>query len=129
MGARYERYFNAHRSGGGRHDGDECGHGRQPGAADRAVAGGQWQVADSERQCQIEFLANEQSETNGYQLVDRQRCLQSVFAAEVVGWRPAPDGIALLRADGSTLAFFSRDGDLYRNQLGADDALTLKALA
>ena len=85
---------------------------------------GQWQVADSERQCQIEFLANEQSETNGY-----QRCLQSVFAAEVVGWRPAPDGIALLRADGSTLAFFSRDGDLYRNQLGADDALTLKALA
>ena len=45
---------------------------------------GQWQVADSERQCQIEFLANEQSETNGYQLVDRQRCLQSVFAAEVV---------------------------------------------
>jgi len=27
---------------------------------------GQWQVADSERQCQIEFLANEQSETNGY---------------------------------------------------------------
>ncbi|SMP75670.1 Protease inhibitor Inh [Serratia sp. CC22-02] len=44
-------------------------------------------------------------------------------------WRPAPDGIALLRADGSTLAFFSRDGDLYRNQLGADDALTLKALA
>nr|WP_283439993.1 AprI/Inh family metalloprotease inhibitor [Serratia sp. CC22-02] len=51
---------------------------------------GQWQVADSERQCQIEFLANEQSETNGYQLVDRQRCLQSVFAAEVVGWRLAP---------------------------------------
>ena len=49
--------------------------------------------------------------------------------SEVVGWRPAPDGIALLRADGSTLAFFSRDGDLYRNQLGADDALTLKALA
>ncbi|MFN2767698.1 AprI/Inh family metalloprotease inhibitor, partial [Escherichia coli] len=81
------------------------------------------------RQCQIEFLANEQSETNGYQLVDRQRCLQSVFAAEVVGWRPAPDGIALLQADGSTLAFFSRDGDLYRNQLGAGDALTLKALA
>ncbi|AOF01747.1 MULTISPECIES: AprI/Inh family metalloprotease inhibitor [Serratia] len=90
---------------------------------------GQWQVADSERQCQIEFLASEQSETNGYQLVDRQRCLQSVFATEVAGWRPAPDGIALLREDGSTLAFFSRDGDLYRNQLGADDALTLKALA
>ncbi|HGM4680708.1 AprI/Inh family metalloprotease inhibitor [Serratia marcescens] len=86
-------------------------------------------MAGSERQCQIEFLADEQSETNGYQLVDRQHCLQSVFAAEVVGWRPAPDGIALLRADGSTLAFFSRDGDLYRNQLGADEALTLKALA
>ncbi|MFS7180055.1 alkaline proteinase inhibitor, partial [Serratia proteamaculans] len=27
-----------------------------------------------------------------------------------------------------TLAFFSRDGDIYRNQLGADDGLTLKAL-
>nr|Q54478.1 RecName: Full=Alkaline proteinase inhibitor; AltName: Full=11 kDa protease inhibitor; AltName: Full=SmaPI; Flags: Precursor [Serratia marcescens]AAA92336.1 11 kDa protease inhibitor [Serratia marcescens] len=89
---------------------------------------GQWEVADSERQCQIEFLANEQSETNGYQLVDRQRCLQSVFAAEVVAGA-GPDGIALLQADGSTLAFFSRDGDLYRNQLGAGDALTLKALA
>jgi hypothetical protein len=47
----------------------------------------------------------------------------------VVGWRPAPDGIALLQADGSTLAFFSRDGESYRNQLGADDGLTLKALA
>ncbi|CAI1163695.1 protease inhibitor Inh/omp19 family protein [Serratia quinivorans] len=90
---------------------------------------GQWQVADAQQQCQIEFLASEQSATNGYQLVDRQNCLKNVLTAEVVGWRPAPDGIALLRADGSTLAFFSRDGDVYRNQLGADDGLTLKALA
>lgn len=90
---------------------------------------GQWQVADAEHQCQIAFLASEQSETNGYQLVDRQGCLKKVLTAEVVGWRPAPDGIALLQADGSTLVFFSRDGDIYRNQLGADDGLTLKALA
>ena len=89
---------------------------------------GQWQVATAEQQCQIEFLAGEQSEINGYSLVDRQHCLEKVLTAEVVGWRPAPDGIALLRADGSTLAFFSRDGDIYRNQLGADDGLTLKAL-
>ncbi|CAI1022895.1 SmaPI [Serratia quinivorans] len=90
---------------------------------------GQWQVADAQQQCQIEFLAREQSATNGYQLVDRQNCLKNVLTAEVVGWRPAPDGIALLQADGSTLAFFSRDGDVYRNQPGADDGLTLKALA
>jgi len=90
---------------------------------------GQWLIADAERQCQIEFLASEQSEINGYQLVDSQHCLKKVFTAEVVGWRPAPDGIALLQADGSTLAFFSRDGESYRNQLGADDGLTLKALA
>ena len=89
---------------------------------------GQWQVANAEQQCQIEFLAGEQSEINGYSLVDRQHCLEKVLTAEVVGWRPAPDGIALLRAEGSTLAFFSRDGDIYRNQLGADDGLTLKAL-
>ncbi|MGO3398780.1 MAG: AprI/Inh family metalloprotease inhibitor, partial [Serratia proteamaculans] len=89
---------------------------------------GQWQVANAEQQCQIEFLAGEQSEINGYSLVDRQHCLEKVLTAEVVGWRPAPDGIALLRADGSTLAFFSRHGDIYRNQLGADDGLTLKAL-
>lgn len=89
---------------------------------------GQWLVANAEQQCQIEFLAGEQSEINGYSLVDRQHCLEKVLTAEVVGWRPAPDGIALLRADGSTLAFFSRDGDIYRNQLGADDGLTLKAL-
>lgn len=89
---------------------------------------GQWQVANAEQQCQIEFLAGEQSEINGYSLVDRQHCLEKVLTAEVVGWRPAPDGIALLRADGSTLAFFSRDGDIYRNQLGTDDGLTLKAL-
>nr|WP_256346329.1 AprI/Inh family metalloprotease inhibitor [Serratia liquefaciens] len=89
---------------------------------------GQWQVANAEQQCQIEFLAGEQSEINGYSLVDRQHCLEKVLTAKVVGWRPAPDGIALLRADGSTLAFFSRDGDIYRNQLGADDGLTLKAL-
>ena len=89
---------------------------------------GQWQVANAEQQCQIEFLAGEQSEINGYSLVDRQHCLEKVLTAEVGGWRPAPDGIALLRADGSTLAFFSRDGDIYRNQLGADDGLTLKAL-
>ncbi len=90
---------------------------------------GQWQIADAQQQCQIEFLANEQSATNGYQLVDRQNCLKKVLTAEAVGWRPAPDGIALLRADGSTLAFFSRDGEVYRNPLGADDGLTLKALA
>ena len=90
---------------------------------------GQWQVADAQQQCQIEFLASEQSATNGYPLIDRQNCLKKVLTAEVVGWRPAPDGIALLRADGSTLAFFSRDGDVYRNQPGADDGLTLKALA
>ncbi|CAI1081802.1 MULTISPECIES: AprI/Inh family metalloprotease inhibitor [Serratia] len=90
---------------------------------------GQWQVADAEQQCQIVFSASEQSETNGYQLVDQQGCLKKVLAAEVVGWRPAPDGIALLQADGSTLVFFSRDGDIYRNQLGAADGLTLKALA
>ena len=89
---------------------------------------GQWLVANAEQQCQIEFLAGEQSEINGYSWVDRQHCLEKVLTAEVVGWRPAPDGIALLRADGSTLAFFSRDGDIYRNQLGADDGLTLKAL-
>lgn len=90
---------------------------------------GQWQVADAQQQCQIEFLASEQSATNGYHLVDRQGCLKKVLTAEVVGWRPAPDGIALLQADGSTLAFFSRDGDVYRNQPGADGGLTLKALA
>jgi hypothetical protein len=90
---------------------------------------GQWQVADAEQQCQIVFSASEQSETNGYQLVDQQGCLKKVLAAEVVGWRPAPDGIALLQADGSTLVFFSRDGGIYRNQLGAADGLTLKALA
>lgn len=89
---------------------------------------GQWQVANAELQCQIQFLTDEQPETHGYVLVDRLRCLEKVLTAEVVGWRPAPDGIALLRADGSTLAFFSRDGDIYRNQLGADDGLTLKAL-
>ncbi|KFB87505.1 alkaline proteinase inhibitor [Serratia grimesii] len=90
---------------------------------------GQWQVADAEQQCQIVFSASEQSETNGYQLVDQQGCLEKVLAAEVVGWRPAPDGIALLQADGSTLVFLSRDGGIYRNQLGAADGLTLKALA
>lgn len=90
---------------------------------------GQWQVTDAEQQCQIEFLASEQSATNGYHLVDSQDCLKKVLTAEVVGWRPAPDGIALLQADGSTLVFFSRDGDIYRNQLGAGDGLTLKALA
>ncbi|VEA61385.1 SmaPI [Serratia plymuthica] len=89
---------------------------------------GQWLIADAEQQCQIEFLAGEQSEINGYRLVDSQHCLKKVFKAEVAGWRPAPDGIALLQADGSTLAFFSRDGESYRNQLGADDGLTLKAL-
>ncbi|CAI0898181.1 MAG: protease inhibitor Inh/omp19 family protein [Serratia proteamaculans] len=93
----------------------------------RSLAG-QWQVADAQQQCQIEFLASEQSATNGFQLVDRQNCLKKVLTAEVVGWRPAPDGIALLQADGSTLAFFSRDGDIYRNQPGAGDGLTLKAL-
>lgn len=52
---------------------------------------GQWLVANAEQQCQIEFLAGEQSEINGYSLVDRQHCLEKVLTAEVVGWRPAPD--------------------------------------
>lgn len=43
---------------------------------------GQWQVANAEQQCQIEFLAGEQSEINGYSLVDRQHCLEKVLTAE-----------------------------------------------
>ncbi|MHA7844874.1 AprI/Inh family metalloprotease inhibitor [Serratia sp. D1N4] len=84
---------------------------------------GQWQITDRQQQCQVEFLASEQQGANGYQLRDREHCLKTLFAAEVVGWRPAPDGIALLQADGSTWVFFSRMGDVYS---GA--GLTLKAL-
>ncbi len=69
---------------------------------------GQWQVADSERQCQIEFLANEQSETNGYQLVDRQRCLQSVFAAEVARLRSVPCSSSASSGTSSISAFTPR---------------------
>lgn len=84
---------------------------------------GQWQVADGQQQCRVEFLVSEQQGTNGYELRDREQCLKNLFAAEVVGWRPAPDGIALLQADGSSWVFFSREGEVYT---GA--GLTLKAL-
>lgn len=84
---------------------------------------GQWQLTDRQQQCRVEFLAGEQQGVNGYQLRDREHCLKNRFAAEVVGWRPAPDGIALLQADGSTWVFFSREGAVYT---GA--GLTLQAL-
>ncbi|HEJ9095819.1 TPA: AprI/Inh family metalloprotease inhibitor [Serratia odorifera] len=89
---------------------------------------GQWQLANGERQCRLELLADTQRETNGYQLRDRQQCLKAIFNAEVIGWRAAPDGIALLQSDGSTLAFFSRDGEVYRHPIGAADGLTLTPL-
>ncbi|HEI8868030.1 TPA: AprI/Inh family metalloprotease inhibitor [Serratia odorifera] len=89
---------------------------------------GQWQLANGERQCRLELLAEAQHDANGYQLRDRQQCLKGIFNAEAIGWRAAPDGIALLRADGSTLAFFSRDGAVYRHAIGAADGLTLTPL-
>lgn len=89
---------------------------------------GQWQLANGEQQCQVALLDSEQRDTNGYQLQDQQQCLHEVFSAPVVGWRPAPDGIALLQADGTTLAFFSREGAVYRHQTDTAASLTLKFL-
>ncbi|UJD78361.1 alkaline proteinase inhibitor [Serratia rubidaea] len=89
---------------------------------------GEWQVARGDTQCRVALRADKQPAANGYQLQDEQQCLQTLLTAPAAGWRPAPDGIALLQADGATLAFFSRDGDVYRHRIGDEDGLTLKAL-
>ena len=43
----------------------------------------------------------------------------------MAAWRPAPDGIALIRADGRVILFLSRRGDRYAGQGPAGEELTL----
>ena len=60
-----------------------------------------------------------------WRLTGDAACLIALEVGETVGWRPAPDGVALLRVDGSVTAFLSRAGAGFQVVSGDRTGLSL----
>ena len=98
-----------------------------PQAADLA---GRWRLAIADRaECQLTLdpTALDLGGPNApaWRLNDDAGCLAHAGVGEAAGWRPAPDGIALIRADGRVILFLSGRGDRYAGQGPAGEELTL----
>ena len=98
-----------------------------PQAADLA---GRWRLAIADRaECQLTLdpTALDLGGPNApaWRLNDDAGCLAHAGVGEAAGWRPAPDGIALIRADGRVILFLSRQGETYAGRGPAGEAVTL----
>ncbi|HGY3148939.1 TPA: AprI/Inh family metalloprotease inhibitor [Morganella morganii] len=63
---------------------------------------GHWQFTEDGQTLQVELTAVPDSTTDGFQL-------HFTAQPQITAWRPAPDGIAFLSADGTTRYFFSAE--------------------
>ncbi len=77
-----------------------------------AELAGRWRLGGGGAPCEVTLLADQTNtdQFSPYRLHDPSDCLGRLGLAQVVGWRPAPDGLELARADGIGVAFFSREG-------------------
>ncbi len=86
---------------------------------------GDWVVFDATRFCGIHLWVEDMPEANGFRLTIDPHVAACNFAMDAVAWRPAPDGISLLDKDGTTLVFFSQEGDGYRSEIASDNGMRL----
>ncbi|EFO1665478.1 AprI/Inh family metalloprotease inhibitor [Escherichia coli] len=87
---------------------------------------GQWTVTDKSNSCIIQLSTESVESANGYRLSISPSCGYVGLPEATVAWRPMPDGIALLDCDGSTVLFFSREGEHYRSQIWDNSGKVLK---
>lgn len=72
---------------------------------------GVWQLSDDHTAVQIELSAISNLAANGYVLRDKSHILPGMVESKIAAWRPEPDGIALLDAEGSTILFMAKVSD------------------
>ncbi len=87
---------------------------------------GDWVLLDARRSCAIHLWVDEIPQANGFRLTADMDPLACNFSMNAVAWRPAPDGIALLDGEGSTLIFFSREANGYRSDIASDAGMRLQ---
>nr|WP_232427836.1 protease inhibitor Inh/omp19 family protein [Pectobacterium parmentieri] len=73
---------------------------------------GVWQLRGGEQQCEV-VLQNTPLVDSTWRLDGDAQCLKVLLSEVPAGWRPTPDGITLTKAQGQTVAFFSKEKEGY----------------
>lgn len=68
---------------------------------------GNWLIEHDKKNCVVTLSHTSLPQANGYQFAKVGDNCADIVVPETVAWRPEPDGIAFLNADGATLMFFS----------------------
>jgi hypothetical protein len=74
----------------------------------RAFAG-DWTLTTAAGDCVVRLSATPAPEVGGWTIAGDRACLAARGMARATAWRPDTDGLALVAADRSTVAFFSRE--------------------
>ncbi|WP_081642319.1 protease inhibitor Inh/omp19 family protein [Dickeya chrysanthemi] len=98
---------------------------RLPSAAELS---GEWVLSDAEQRCDIR-LKTDVLDSTTWTLSGDSACLNTLLPEVPAGWRPTPDGLTLTQADGSAVAFFSRNRDHYEHKLANGSVRILKKKA
>lgn len=87
---------------------------------------GEWVLSDAQRICGIHLWIDEIPQANGFRLTVDAHAGICNFHMDAVAWRPAPDGIALLDQEGTTLIFLSQQAGGYRSDITSDRGMRLQ---
>lgn len=90
---------------------------------------GRWRLEAQEGGCTLVLglgaVDFEGPNAPAWRLRDEGGCLSGLGLDVVQAWRPSSDGMALLRADGSLVAFLSRKGQTFEGQGPGGERLRL----
>ena len=85
---------------------------------------GVWQLRGGEQQCEV-VLHNASLVENTWRLEVDVQCLKALLPDVPAGWRPTPDGITLMKEQGQSVAFFSKEKEGYTLTLPDGSTRTL----
>lgn len=71
---------------------------------------GRWVIATETGDCAVVFTTTRIESANAWAVEDVGGCLRGL-APGTIGWRPTPDGIALVAANRLTVVLFARTAD------------------
>lgn len=72
---------------------------------------GDWRVEGGSGACVVSFGVERVEAANAHRLQDPTACLRTLLGADIAGWRPATDGIDIVRPDRLSAGFFSFQPD------------------
>lgn len=103
-----------------------------PALPEPAQLAGTWVIVAGERAVTVSLSTNPAEIGDigapAWVLGARSGALEALGLEPAIAWRPAPDGIALVAADGVTVVFFSADGaGRYTHQSGRGRLVLAKA--